>query len=74
MRDRDQQRIERYRLKIVEELSAHADLTTATADDSQPVQLAQQSVGRLARMDAMQRQAMASETQRRRQQRRLQLQ
>jgi DnaK suppressor protein len=37
------------------------------------VQLDQQSVGRLARMDAMQQQAMASETQRRRQNRRVQL-
>lgn len=45
----------------------------ASADDRGPVQLDQQSAGRLTRMDAMQRQAMASETQRRRQLRRQKL-
>jgi DnaK suppressor protein len=40
---------------------------------ARPVQLDQQSVGRLARMDALQRQAMASETLRRRARRRQQL-
>jgi RNA polymerase-binding transcription factor len=38
-----------------------------------PVQLDQQNAGRLTRMDAMQRQAMASETQRRRRLRRQRL-
>ena len=35
-------------------------------DETGPVQLDQTSVGRLSRMDAMQRQAMAQETERRR--------
>ena len=35
-------------------------------DETAPVQLDQTSVGRLSRMDAMQRQAMAQETERRR--------
>lgn len=47
-----------------------ADLTTASAetgDDRKPVTLDQTSVGRLSRMDAMQAQAMAKESERRRQ-------
>ena len=39
----------------------------ATEEDRRPVELDQASVGRLSRMDAMQRQAMAQETGRRRQ-------
>lgn len=46
-----------------EELRALAASTTA---DSAPVELDQQKVGRLSRMDAMQGQAMAQETARRR--------
>ncbi len=42
--------------------------------DRAPVTLDQQSVGRLSRMDAMQRQAMAEAQQRRRQQERARLQ
>lgn len=34
--------------------------SAATAEDRKPVQLDQQSVGRLSRMDAMQQQAMAA--------------
>lgn len=41
--------------------------STATADDRKPVELDQTSVGRLTRMDAMQRQAMAQATERQRQ-------
>ena len=37
----------------------------ATGEDSKPVELDQQSVGRLSRMDAMQVQAMALESKRR---------
>jgi DnaK suppressor protein len=50
------------------------DLTAASAETSagrDPVALDQQSVGRLSRMDAMQVQEMAKETERRRQARRL---
>jgi DnaK suppressor protein len=38
------------------------------SDDSKPVELDQTRVGRLSRMDALQNQAMARETERRRQQ------
>lgn len=41
-------------------------LAETTADDRKPVELDQQSVGRLSRMDALQGQAMALETGRRR--------
>ncbi len=41
-------------------------LLEAGDDETGPVQLDQTSVGRLSRMDAMQRQAMAQETERRR--------
>jgi DnaK suppressor protein len=44
----------------LEALLAHGD------DETAPVELDQTSVGRLSRMDAMQRQAMAQETERRR--------
>ncbi len=47
--------------------------STATASDRQPVQLDQASVGRLSRMDAMQRQAMAQAADRQRQRRMQQL-
>ncbi len=51
---------ERYRRRLVadaEELHAASGITTA---DRRPVELDQQSVGRLSRMDAMQQQAMAA--------------
>ena len=54
-------------------LATISDLADTAADDTLPVQLDQQSVGRLARMDALQRQAMASETKRRRDHRRVRL-
>jgi DnaK suppressor protein len=73
MKDMNQERIDRYRPQVVEELNGIGSLMEVSAADSRPVELDQQSVGRLARMDAMQRQAMASETQRRRRNRRLQL-
>lgn len=57
---------ERYRPRIEAELAELAALGAATAADRAPVELDQQSVGRLSRMDAMQKQAMAEETARRR--------
>lgn len=45
------------------------ELSASAADASEPVKLDQASVGRLSRMDAMQNQAMAQETERRRQRR-----
>ncbi len=50
-------------LAMREELTA---LLETGDDETGPVQLDQTSVGRLSRMDAMQRQAMAQETERRR--------
>jgi DnaK suppressor protein len=52
------------------ELAELDRLSAASADDRAAVALDQQSVGRLARMDAMQLQAMALAADRRRQQRR----
>ncbi|MBL70355.1 MAG: molecular chaperone DnaK [Rhodobiaceae bacterium] len=43
-----------------------ADLLDVSADDAAPVELDQTQQGRLSRMDALQQQAMAAETQRRR--------
>ncbi len=42
-------------------------LIESSSNETDPVQLDQASIGRLTRMDAMQRQAMAQETERRRQ-------
>ncbi len=50
-------------LRIAEEIRASDDATSASRA---PVELDQQSVGRLSRMDALQVQAMAMETSRRR--------
>ena len=50
-------------LKMRDEILA---LVEGRDDETGPVQLDQTSVGRLSRMDAMQRQAMAQETERRR--------
>jgi len=61
--------IERLRVRLEEELKELDALLQQTAQDSAPVELDQQSVGRLARMDAMRMQAMAQETQRRRRER-----
>ena len=43
------------------------DLLNSNAEDAAPVELDQTQQGRLSRMDAIQQQAMAAETQRRRQ-------
>lgn len=73
MTDRSPEHANRYRAQITEELDSIDELMAASEEDRSPVQLDQQSAGRLTRMDAMQRQAMASETQRRRQLRRRKL-
>ena len=69
----DDTKSNRLRSTVADELNALEQLMKTTASDSQPVELDQQSVGRVARVDAMQRQAMAAETLRRRRRRRLQL-
>lgn len=58
-----------------ERLTAELDETIRLIDESRefraPVELDQQSVGRLSRMDAMQQQAMAQDINRRRQHRKI---
>ncbi|WP_034491943.1 TraR/DksA family transcriptional regulator [Afifella pfennigii] len=51
--------MEELRRRILDELAELTAVSAAAAEDSRPVTLDQQSVGRLSRMDAMQRQAMA---------------
>lgn len=58
--------LERIRRKLADRLGALRHTTEATADDRRPVELDQASVGRLSRMDALQMQAMAQATGRRR--------
>jgi DnaK suppressor protein len=62
--------VARLRVRLEQELVDLDQLLAQTARDSAPVQLDQQSVGRLARMGSIQMQAMAQETQRRRRERR----
>ncbi|WP_336425917.1 TraR/DksA family transcriptional regulator [Roseovarius sp. D0-M9] len=50
----------RYLAGIEDDLRALRASSAETAGDRRPVELDQQSVGRLSRMDAMQQQAMAS--------------
>ena len=59
--------IARFRAALLEERANLTEEEGATEDDRATVILDQQSVGRLSRMDAMQRQAMAQATARRRQ-------
>ena len=56
-----------YRARLEQELATLAEESAAAKQDRAPVELDQQSVGRLSRMDALQVQAMAQETERRRQ-------
>ncbi|WP_439573067.1 TraR/DksA family transcriptional regulator [Phreatobacter sp.] len=56
-----------FRPKLEAERQVLEAEVAATAADRAPVELDQQSVGRLSRMDALQVQAMAEATQRRRQ-------
>lgn len=56
----------RYRPKIVAEIEALRLASEAGADARKVVELDQQSVGRLSRMDALQNQAMAAGTEARR--------
>jgi DnaK suppressor protein len=58
------QAAEKRLLDLRQELEATA---ASSAESRKPVELDQQSVGRLSRMDALQVQAMANETERRRQ-------
>ena len=62
--------IEEFQNRLRQERIALEKEDALGAEDRGTVQLDQQSVGRLSRMDALQRQAMAEATQRRRQTRR----
>jgi len=57
----------RFKALIRDELAELERLAEGTASDRAPVQLDQQSVGRLSRMDAMQGQALAQASGQRRQ-------
>lgn len=61
------------KMLLEEELKTLDGEDTLGADDQKTVTLDQQSVGRLSRMDAMQRQAMAQATARRRAGRRVRI-
>lgn len=56
-----------FRITLLEERDRLAEEDVGSLEDRATVTLDQQSVGRLSRMDAMQRQAMAQATARRRQ-------
>ena len=56
-----------YRARLAQELDSLGEESAAAKEARAPVALDPQSVGRLSRMDAMQVQAMAAETERRRQ-------
>lgn len=58
--------IDKFRQALLREKAMLEREETAGAEDRRTVELDQQSVGRLSRMDAMQRQAMAQASSRRR--------
>ena len=69
MSGRDDLDLKAIRKALKEERDALVDTSAATAEERAPVELDQQSVGRLSRMDALQVQAMAVATESRRQER-----
>lgn len=62
----DRSRLEDYRQRLEAALAALDEGDEKGAEDRRTVELDQQSVGRLSRMDALQRQAMAAAQSRRR--------
>ncbi|MDJ0827177.1 MAG: TraR/DksA family transcriptional regulator [Rhodobacter sp.] len=62
----DDKEVERFRTQLLAELAALDNEDTLGRDGQKTVELDQQSVGRLSRMDALQQQAMAKATQARR--------
>lgn len=62
----DETRLEQIRQRLLTRRDELRSLSDTTAESRKPVELDQQSVGRLSRMDALQGQAMAQETERRR--------
>lgn len=67
MSDRADLDLEAIRKALETERAALVEMSSAAADERRPVELDQQSVGRLSRMDAMQMQAMAQAVEARRQ-------
>lgn len=59
MTDKDKQRVEQFRPTLEQMLEELLSLRESSAQSREAVQLDQQSVGRLSRMDAMQAQQMA---------------
>lgn len=70
MSGRDDLDLKAIRRTLEEERDGLTAASAATSEDRAPVELDQQSVGRLSRMDAIQVQAMAVATEARRQDRR----
>ena len=62
----DAELITRYRARLLDEEAALATASEETREARKPVELDQQSVGRLSRQDALQQQAMAQAQKRRR--------
>jgi DnaK suppressor protein len=62
-------RLQQFRRRLLELKAELEAMEAAAADDVKPVELDQARVGRLSRMDALQGQAMAQESARRRQRR-----
>lgn len=58
--------LDAFRALLIERRAALRDLVKAAHEHARPVELDQTRVGRLSRMDALQDQAMAQETERRR--------
>ncbi len=61
--------VDGIRQSLVQERDTLREMSATAADDRRPVELDQQSVGRLSRMDALQVQAMAKAVGTRRQER-----
>lgn len=70
MDEHDKDLHRRFEAVLQQELHELDHMLAQSAADRKPVELDQQSVGRLSRMDAMQVQAMAQESDRRRKMRR----
>ncbi|MEQ8344932.1 MAG: TraR/DksA family transcriptional regulator [Sneathiellaceae bacterium] len=62
----DEGRVQDLKVRLAARLTALQGASGATAEDRRPVELDQSSVGRLSRMDALQVQAMAQASERRR--------
>lgn len=73
MSERSDLDLVQVRVALEAERNSLDNLSDATEDERRPVELDQQSVGRLSRMDAMQVQAMAQAVEGRRRQRQAQI-